>query len=125
MNKEIDKQEQVRRPAVKPATDIIEKEDGFHIYMDMPGVGKDNLVIDLNDNELTVSADSEYLLSDTDRQRKYHHVEFGEMSYKRTFTVSDMVDREKIAAKLVNGVTELLLPKSEKALPKRIEISAE
>lgn len=38
----------------RPNTDILEREDGFHIFMDMPGVGKDGLSIDLRENELEV-----------------------------------------------------------------------
>lgn len=108
-------------PRVRPATDIIEREDGFHIYMDMPGVRRDDLVIDLHENELKVSGKAVHpaqVRTDT------LSMEFGSGEYARSFTLSDVVDRERIKATMANGVLELYLPKVEKVQPKRIEIQA-
>lgn len=112
-------------PRYRPATDIIEREDGYHILLDMPGVDKNDLVIDLNKQELTISGKTTYPADPEEVEgRKYSHVEFGGAEYRRTFTLSDTVDREKISAKMENGVLRLSLPKAEKARPKKIEISA-
>jgi HSP20 family molecular chaperone IbpA len=112
-------------PRYRPATDIIEREDGFHILMDLPGVKREDLVIDLNDKEVVITAPTDYPADPgADGGERYAHVEFGGGEYRRAFTLSDNVDREKIEAKLVNGVLNLHLPKSERALPKRIEINA-
>jgi HSP20 family protein len=120
--KEVARQEQQRAlPRVRPATDILEREDGFHIYMDMPGVNKDGLTIDLNENELTIRAES---MVKPKEGAKDLHIEFGGMEYFRNFTISDVVDREKINASFKNGVLELFMPKAEKAKPKRIEIKS-
>ena len=43
-----------------PATDIVEMEDGVHIFMDLPGVGADNLSIDLEEDEVTIRGESRY-----------------------------------------------------------------
>lgn len=113
--------EERRLPRVKPATDIIEREDGFYIYVDMPGVGKDTLVIDLNEDELKVSGRAEPAMPEG---RKLGHVEFGGGEYFRSFTVSHIVDKERIRATLKDGVLELYLPRHEKAQPRKIEIQA-
>lgn len=115
---------EVRR--MRPAADIVEHEDGFHIYMDMPGVKKEDLAIDLNKNEVTVTAPVRYDEAPGQEKggRRYTHVEFGSGLYSRTFTLADSVDREKITAGLTNGVLNLHLPKSEQAKPRRIEINA-
>lgn len=123
--KDIARQEsQIRR--VRPASDIVEREDGFHIFMDMPGVEKGDLAIDLNKNEVTVSAPVRYDEAPGQEKggRRYTHVEFGSGLYTRSFTLADSVDREKITASLNNGVLDLYLPKSEQSKPRRIEISA-
>jgi HSP20 family molecular chaperone IbpA len=121
-NKELKKTQEQGLPRYSPSTDIIEREDGFHIYMDMPGVQKDELYIDLNDNELTVRG-----VSRTKRPEKANnvHMEFGDGEYARSFTISDVVDQENIKAALDNGVLELTLPKAERAKPRKIEIQAE
>ncbi len=113
--------EERRLPRVKPATDIIEQEDGFYIFMDMPGVAKEDLVIDLNEDELKVSGKAEYVLPEG---QKLGHVEFGGGEYFRSFTVSHMVDKERIKAAMKDGVLELYLPRLEKAQPRKIEIQA-
>ncbi|MBG0776175.1 MAG: Hsp20/alpha crystallin family protein [Desulfovibrionaceae bacterium] len=109
-------------PRTAPAADIIEREDGFHLFLDMPGVQREALVLDLNDNELTVSGRTAYPAQA--EGERVHALEFGDCEYRRAFTLSDMVDRERIRATLTNGVLEIFLPKAEKALPKRIEIQA-
>lgn len=117
-------------PKYRPGSDIVEMADGFHIFMDMPGVKKDDLLIDLNEKEVTVSAmgcyppDPAAESSDPEKGgRRYTHVEFGGGCFERTFTISDVVDREKITAKLEHGVLNLYLPKSEESKPKRISIN--
>ena len=115
------KTEERRLPRVKPATDIIEKEDGFYIFVDMPGVSKEALVIDLNEDELKVSGKAEYPLPEG---RKLGHVEFGGGEYFRSFTVSHIVDKDRIKATLKDGVLELYLPRHEKVQPRKIEIQA-
>jgi len=108
-------------PRFRQASDIIEREDGIHIFMDMPGVSKQNLSIDLEENELVVSGQTRAELAEGE---KYIEVEFGSCDYRRAFKLSDAVEREKIKATMTNGVLELFLPKAEAAQPRRIEIKA-
>lgn len=108
---------------IRPATDIVELADGFHIYMDLPGVDKSGLQIDLHDNELTISGKAAFPTDNADSGERALYTEFGGCEYRRTFTLSDTVDRDKIEAQLVDGVLGVSLPKSERTLPKRIHVS--
>ncbi|MYL82855.1 Hsp20 family protein [Desulfovibrio aerotolerans] len=121
MAEQATKAEERRLPRVKPATDIIEKEDGFYIYVDMPGVSKEQLVIDLNEDELKVSGKAEYKLPEG---QKLGHVEFGGGEYFRSYTVSHIVDKERIRATLRDGVLELHLPRLERVQARKIDIQA-
>jgi HSP20 family molecular chaperone IbpA len=103
-----------------PATDILEMEDGFHIIMDLPGVSPENMTVDIEESELTIKAESSYVESG-DESRKLH-TEFGGHSYQRTFTLSDMVDRENVKAVLRHGMLRLYLPKAEAMKPRRVKI---
>ncbi|MDQ7032525.1 MAG: Hsp20/alpha crystallin family protein [Desulfonauticus sp.] len=122
MTKEIKKQETPKEIIFSPYTDIIEKEDGFYIVMDLPGVDKDNLDIDLKENELEIRAKINWTKPE---KAKDIHVEFVPGEFRRQFTISDVVDKEKIKANLKNGVLNLFLPKAEKAKPRKIKIVAE
>ncbi|MGE4290764.1 MAG: Hsp20/alpha crystallin family protein [Desulfovibrio sp.] len=121
MSNEIKKTEERPLPKVRPATDIVEREDGFHVIMDVPGVSRGNLVLDLQDNELLVSGRTDDFGEQSER---YAEVEFGPVEYSRTISISDLVDREQIRANLKDGVLVLDLPKAEKALPRQIQIQA-
>ncbi|MCL1916006.1 MAG: Hsp20/alpha crystallin family protein [Desulfovibrionaceae bacterium] len=104
-----------------PPTDILEMEDGFHIIMDLPGVSQENLTVDIEESELAINATSSYSEAGNDSRRL--HTEFGNHNYQRSFTLSDMVDREHVKAVLRHGVLRLYLPKAEAMKPRRIKIS--
>ncbi len=105
-----------------PATDILECSDGFHIFVDLPGVGTPGLSIDLEENELTVKGASSY--NPAVESQGHLRTEFEALTFERTFTLSDMVDRERIKATLKDGVLDLYLPRAEAMKPRRIEIQA-
>ena len=111
----------VHQAQTMPPTDILEREEGYHIFMDLPGVTPESLSIDLEQNELTVKGTSNY----SSRADHAMRTEFESLSYERVFTLSDMVDRENIKATIKDGVLDLFLPKAETMKPRRIEIKAE
>lgn len=104
-----------------PAVDIFETEKEITLLADMPGVKAEDLTIDLRENTLTLSgaiapvenANEEDIL-----------VEYETGKYYRQFTIGELIDQEKIDAKLNDGVLELKLPKVAKATPKKIVVKA-
>jgi HSP20 family molecular chaperone IbpA len=113
------KREDTNVSRFRPAADIVEREDGFYILMDIPGVKREDMVIDLQDGELTVSGKTS-LAQGEDEQ--FSSAQFGDGEYVRSISITEIVDREKITANLDGGVLELHLPKVEQIQPKRIEI---
>lgn len=114
--------EERKLPRVKPVTDIIEEDNAFHVIVDMPGMSKDKLTIDLEGDELRVGGRVVY--PEPAEGEKLAHVEFGSGEYHRVFTVSKTIDKENIKATLENGVLTLVLPKAQSQVPRRIEITA-
>lgn len=106
-------------PRVSPATDILEREDGFYVYMDIPGVRREDLKIDINENELLVTGRAFQGASD---KETFLEVQFGPGEYVRAVALSDLVDRERIKANLKDGVLMIHLPRLEKTAPRRIPI---
>jgi HSP20 family molecular chaperone IbpA len=106
-------------PGFVPATDILEMEDGFHVMADMPGVPKESLNIDVEEDEVVISGKSAYGFREGVRVM---HREFVGGEFTRRLSIAGSVDRERISARLKNGVLNLSLPKSEAAKPRRIEI---
>ena len=104
-----------------PQVDIYEDKSGITVLADMPGVDKDGVSIDLKEDQLTING--KVFLQE--EKETFLHKEYEMGNYFRQFTLSDMIDREKITARMVDGVLTLILPKAEKAVPKRIEVTAD
>ncbi len=102
-----------------PAVDIIETEKEITLLADMPGVKADDLMIDLRDNTLTLSADVKPV-DKTNEEEILSEYETGR--YYRQFTLGELINQENIDANLNDGVPRLSLPKVEKATPKRITV---
>jgi len=108
-------------PVFTPAVDIYETEKEITLLADMPGVKAKDLNIDLNDNILTITGETEPLAG-KDEQDVLIEYETGK--FYRQFSVSEVINQEKIDAQLKNGVLTLILPKVEKAKPRKIAIKA-
>lgn len=104
-----------------PAVDIFETETRITLLADMPGVTADHLSIDLRDDALTLTGEIEPF-EGPDEQDILIEYEVGK--YFRQFTLSEVIDQEKIEANLDDGVLRLTLPKVEKAKPRKITINA-
>lgn len=96
-------------PQGRPATDIIELPDAFVLVLDLPGVPREALSIELRASELVVRGRAQL---PRDPGRKPLHLEFGDVEWTRTFTVADTVARDGIRAVFRHGQLEVLLPKA-------------
>ena len=122
MNHDLEKKSTPTLLRFRPNTAVLEREDGFYIFVDMPGVGKKELSIDLRENELEVRGKAIYPRAEN---AKALHVEFGDGEYVRTFTISDGVDRDGIRATIKKGLLELFLPKAKESRHVTIAIDAQ
>ena len=104
-----------------PAVDIFETDKEITLLADMPGATADDLIIDLRDNTLTLSANVEPVRG-ADEELLLGEYESGR--YYRQFTLGELINQEKIDARLADGVLRLSLPKVEKAAPKKIAVAA-
>ncbi len=108
-------------PVFTPAVDIFENDTQIVLLADMPGVGAKTLNIDLRDNTLTLDGEVEPF-DPKGRQTVMMEYEVGK--YYRQFSLSEVIDQEKIDAQLKDGVLRLTLPKVEKAAPRTIIVQA-
>jgi len=105
-----------------PATDIYETQEQLIVLADMPGVKQDGVDITLEQNILTI-----YGHVDQPEFPGYSltYAEYGMGSYRRVFALSNEIDREGIQASVKNGVLKLILPKSKRAMPRKISVKVE
>ena len=99
-----------------PAADIYEIESGFLLALDLPGIDRDALEIDVEDNRLIVKGTR---MIEESRQ---YRTERPRGKFLRTFSVPGSVDQGKIGAEYRDGVLQIRLPKRSEQKPKKIDI---
>ena len=106
---------------VAPRVDIVETNEAYILEAEMSGVTKEGLEILLEGNELTIVGHRND--AKMDGQCQYMHRETRPIGYRRVFELDPAVDRQKIDAKMDQGVLTLTLPKSEQVKPRRITVT--
>lgn len=107
--------ESVNRGCVKPAVNIQETDQEYRLELVIPGMKKEDLVISLENDMISVSANQKE--QNEESKENYIRKEFSFGSFQRSFTLPDTVDAEHINAVYENGVLDLMLPKKEEAKP--------
>lgn len=103
---------------IAPVVDIFENKDEILLHADMPGVTKDNVSVSVDNGKLEISG-----IRNLQTKGAEHWEEFGDVEYRRVFSVPQSIDVSGVNAELKDGTLRLHLPKSEAAKPRRIEIN--
>lgn len=107
-----------------PKVNIKETADAFMVEMAVPGLKKSDFHLDLDNQVLSISTETKE--ENELQEDNYTRREFGYSSFKRTFTLPESVNEEKINANYKDGILSILLPKKEEAKqkpPRTIKIS--
>jgi len=99
------------RGANLPAVNISEDSQNYEVEVAAPGLKKEDFKIDLDHNLLTISAERKE--ESEKKDKKISRKEFSYTSFKRSFTLPENIDSDRITAKYENGVLKLSLPKTE------------
>ena len=97
--------------------DIYEKDNKYHVEMDIPGFNKEDISIDINDGYLTVEATKGEDKEEKDKNYIRRERTYGEI--KRQFYVGN-VDTEKTKAEFKNGTLKIVIPKVEEKENKKL-----
>jgi HSP20 family protein len=105
-----------------PPVDIYETDEALVFQVELPGVSKDEVSIEIHQNTLMLRGERKHAAQvPADR---YHRTERAYGTFQRSFVLPTMVDQEHVHATYHDGILELRLPKSEAAKPKRIAIQS-
>ena len=99
-----------------PAVNIMNNEKDYELALAVPGRKKDDFNIEVDDNILTVS--TEVKSENENAVANYTRKEFGYASFKRSFTLPETIEEEKIKASYEDGILKFILPKRKESLPK-------
>jgi HSP20 family protein len=105
-----------------PPVDLVEAEDHFVLKADLPGLSEEDVSIEVQDGNLTISGErgAEHEAS----ERGWYRIERSFGSFNRSLTLPDGVDADAITARFDRGVLEVRIPKPEERKPRRVEIRA-
>lgn len=108
--------------AFSPALDVQEGEDGYTLFVELPGVTSDDVEITLEENVLTIEGQRDfYDQQDPDDFRRVER-RFGR--FHRSVRLPDRVAGDQVAARYADGLLTIDVPKAEEAKPRRISIEA-
>lgn len=101
------------RALTTPAVNVAENKTHFEVTVAAPGLKKNDFNIDIDGNMLTISCEKEERKEDKDE--RYTRKEYNYSSFSRSFTLPEVVIKDKIEAAYVDGVLHITLPKTEQA----------
>ncbi len=105
-----------------PAVNTREADDAYYIEVDLPGIKKEDISIDIDENILVISGERK--IEDSRKDEEFYRIESLYGKFERRFSLPEDVDMDKIEAEAKDGVLTIKIPKAqvvEKA-PKKIEI---
>jgi HSP20 family protein len=102
---------------------VKETKDAYLLEVVAPGFEKNDFTLNVEKNILTISAEKKNEAKD--ENEKQIRKEYSYRSFKRSFTLDEKIDGEKIEAKYVNGVLTLNLPRKAEVKASAKEISVQ
>ena len=106
-----------------PETDVVETEREIRVCVEMPGLKRDNIEVDVENNVLTIRGEKREERTEG-QEGRYHLAERRYGTFARSFVLPRDVDAEGIQAAFEDGVLTVRIPKSEKARRRKIDIGA-
>jgi len=103
-----------------PPMDLVETDDHFVLRADLPGLGEEDVSLEVEDRVLTISGERKAEHETT--KEGYHRVERAFGAFSRSLTLPQGVDPEAVAASFDRGVLEVRIPKPEEKKPRKISI---
>ena len=104
-----------------PKVNVYEYDDKVGIVAEIPGLSKKQIKVDVEDNILTISGDKHSVWDDA--KAKVLRRELKQSSFRRSFTLGELLDGDDISANFKDGVLSIEIPKVEPAKPKKHSIN--
>lgn len=105
-----------------PAVDIKEEENRFVVFADVPGVDAKDIEITMDNGVLTLRGERK--IESVDEREGFKRIERSRGTFYRRFVLPDTADMENISARGNNGVLEIVIPKQERAQPRRVTVQS-
>ncbi|ERK01106.1 Hsp20/alpha crystallin family protein [Segatella salivae] len=115
-----------RMNATAPAVNVKVNENGYVMEVAVPGIKKEFCRVNIDDKgNLEIAIENKLEHKEEEKKEHYLRREFSYSNYQQSYVLPDDVDREKVSAKVLDGVLEIVLPrvrKEEQKVQRNIEI---
>jgi HSP20 family protein len=110
-----------RTSSFEPRIEIKENDSDFAITAELPGLNKDDFKLTVENDHLTLEGEKK--VEHEDKNDGYYRSERSYGAFKRTFRLTNSVDKKNIKADYKIGILVITVPKSKEAKPKAVEIN--
>lgn len=108
--------------AFAPALDVEESDDNFTLHIELPGVKAEDVDVSIEENVLTIAGERGFYSDKTSEGFRRVERRFG--TFHRAVRLPDRVDPDGVTAAYAEGLLTVVVPKSESAKPRRIQVEA-
>jgi HSP20 family protein len=108
---------------MSPSLDIFEDKNDVVVKAELPGMGKDDVNVNVTENTITISGEKKK--EEKVEKKDYYRFERSFGSFSRSFHLPAEVQTDKVKATFKNGVLEIIMPKTEEAKKKKMKVKIE
>jgi len=105
-----------------PAMDIRETDEAYIVEADVPGIKREDVKIEINDDVLTIKGERK--VEQEENKKDYRRIERQYGSFRRSVSIPSGIQHDAVEAKFDDGVLRVTLPKREDTKPRRIKVKA-
>ena len=109
-----------RKTVWQPVSDVYETAEAYHIELEVPGVDKEKIKIEIKENTLTVTGERSY--ENENNEKNFTRTERMWGSFTRSWSLPKTADQDNITAETKDGLLSITLPKKAEVQPKTIDI---
>ncbi|MBO6522357.1 MAG: Hsp20/alpha crystallin family protein [Balneolaceae bacterium] len=110
-----------RKDNFMPSVDVSETDEQFEVSVELPGLKKEDIKVDLEKGRLTISGERKF--KNEEEGKNFHRVETQYGKFSRSFYLPDSIHEDSITAKYEDGILNISIKKSEEKVKKQIEIA--
>src|ERR671915_1593449 len=105
-----------------PPMDVVEAEDHFVLKADLPGLSEEDVSIEIQDGNLTISGQRK--AEHESSEKGWYRIERSFGGFQRSLSLPEGIDADAVTANFDRGVLEVRIPKPEERKPRRVSIKA-
>ena len=117
----------IKNTILRPAIEVIQNKDNYKVKVQLPGIKKDNIDVEIDNDFMTICAET-HEEKDEEKQdennKRYHTSEFRYGKYQRTISFDQPIKSDEAQAEYKDGILTITIPKQniETKEPKKLEI---